>query len=206
MLRVTPTRWNSLFRAMVRLLELKTYVMAALNSPECPHPSATITEENWTMLALLAKLLKPFAVGTDHIQMDNASLTSVNIEMQKIADSMCAFAHGSDRVLAGLARTAVDSSISNRWDDNFNSAIVMAATALDPWLRKKIGGNSEWRAKKFIKGKAIIHLRQFDDGKALSSPSVLLSAGWIGNLKLGLTCRGKADSASRIGHTDRRRI
>jgi len=164
-LRITPTRWNSTFRAIVRLLELKTYVITTMSSPDCPHCSRAISEEDWMSMALLSKLLKPFAVATDHMQMDNASLASVNIEMQRIVDQMTTFAHGDDKVLAQLALTAVESSIVNRWEGNFNSGVVLAATALDPWLRKKVSSHGEWRAKakEFIRKQALLYLNQFDD-------------------------------------------
>ena len=61
----------------------------------------------------------------------------------------------------------------NRWEENFNSSIVLAATALDPWARKKIGDNAEWRlkAKVFIRKYAVMYLQHFNEGKILSCRS-----------------------------------
>ena len=81
-LRITPTRWNSMFRGMMRLLELKSYIVTLLSSPDAPKCSMAITENDWTAISQVSKLLKPFAVATDHIQMDGTSLVSVNLELQ----------------------------------------------------------------------------------------------------------------------------
>jgi len=176
-LRITPTRWNSMFRGMTRLLQLKNYVITVMSSPDCPRCNAAIKEEEWTAMSLVSQVLKPFSVATDHMQMDNTSLSSVNIEIQKVEEAMSSFARGTDSVLANLAHVAIESSLVNRWEENFNSSIVLAATVLDPWLRKKIGDNSGWRAKakQFIRKYAAIYLRRFDQGKVYAVWATLRS-------------------------------
>jgi hypothetical protein len=156
LLRPTPTRWNSTYRSMNRLLELKPYVEIVLSAD-----GYSVPESDWADMRTAVEVLQPFADATDHCQSDCACLASVSAVLRDVLDKMRAFSSDSGSSAKGeIARMAVESSLKNRWEENFNASLLLAAVAIDPWKWRIVSGSLRVRAKELMVKFGIPYLKE----------------------------------------------
>ena len=88
LIRDCPTRWNSTFDMLRRLLEVK----ADLNQVLEDLSMDTLPNSDWSKMENLIKLLEPFAIHTDQLQNDSQSLSHIvpcllNLEAHLLAST-----------------------------------------------------------------------------------------------------------------------
>lgn len=87
-----PTRWNSTFFMLQRLLELKEYIItssALLDAKLEQLKFAKLLPENWTEIEQLYKILKPFADVTNDLSGQTYPAGSLIIVIVKGLTSVC---------------------------------------------------------------------------------------------------------------------
>ncbi|XP_051985669.1 zinc finger BED domain-containing protein 4-like [Xyrauchen texanus] len=73
LIRDCSTRWNSSYEIIKRLLEIKTELNEVLEKLSI----YALLNSDWVKLEVLLKLLEPFAIHTDQLQIDSQCLSEV---------------------------------------------------------------------------------------------------------------------------------
>ncbi len=125
-----PTRWNSTYDMIVRIIELKEPLARVLESQNWDG----IANTEWQKLQMFVDLLKPFSEHTDKLQGDNNTLSSI---VPATLDMQCFLEQVLPGTCVGVARE-MKASLSRRtlrfFDvhaENFEP-LPAAASYLDP--------------------------------------------------------------------------
>jgi hypothetical protein len=122
------TRWNSTFRMAERLIELKDVVNEVLNDMKID----TLLVSEWSRLAELCELLKPFAIQTDKLQSDSKCLSYVLPSLYELECHLqtCIAPKSVTKAMLEDMQSRFQ-PIRNPSHDDFN-ALPAAACLLDP--------------------------------------------------------------------------
>ena len=144
-----PTRWNSTYYMLQRLLEQKAAITVMCSSSGGPRASLSVSE--WSILEELVQILKPLEEATRELSVEqtvSASkviplLNAILHELQKNVvdddetqipesqDSSASISEDCQQVVSGLIQ-----SIETRWIDYENDDIYSISTLLDPRFKE----------------------------------------------------------------------
>ena len=144
-----PTRWNSTYYMLQRLLEQKAAITVMCSSAGGPRASLTVSE--WSMLEELVQILKPLEEATRELSVEHTVSSSKVIpllntilhELQKNVvdndetqipesqDYTASISEDSKQVVLGLIH-----SIETRWIDYEKDDIYSISTLLDPRFKE----------------------------------------------------------------------
>jgi hypothetical protein len=160
LIKPNATRWNSTFRSMKRVVQLKAFV----NVLQTANP---IKEEDWMDLEMAVTILQPFSEATDHCQSDHSTIVTVTCAVRWVMTAMGDLARDTSHAeRAEICGRGVTGSIESRWEENFNAPLVLCCSALDPWMFKTVAENTRIRqiAKDFLLGAGIRLLQRQGEG------------------------------------------
>ena len=135
-----PTRWNSVFYMIQRLLEMRWPITAVLSDEEVTQRSdhyLDLRSEQWELLGCLVKHLEPCEIATVFLSYEtNISVSCVYPIVQGLVTSLQA--DEEDSPTHCCFKVAVASVIRPRWSlDSLDPArIEVLATALDPRFKQ----------------------------------------------------------------------
>ena len=135
-----PTRWNSVFYMIQRLLEMRWPITAVLSDEEVTQRSdryLDVRSEQWELLGYLVKHLEPCEIATVFLSYEtNVSVSCVHPIVQGLVTSLQA--DEEDSPTCRRFKVAVASAIRRRWSlDSLDPArIEVLATAFDPRFKQ----------------------------------------------------------------------
>ena len=144
-----PTRWNSTYYILQRLLEQKATMTVKCSSTGGPQASLSVSE--WSMLEELVQILKPLEEATKELSVEQTVSSSKVIpllnailhELQKHVvdddetqvpesqDSSASMSEDCQQVISGLIN-----SIETRWINYENDEIYSVSTLMDPRFKE----------------------------------------------------------------------
>lgn len=125
LIKPVVTRWNSFYRAIERMVELRAHVSAVMADEQ---PSTS----QWEYMNRALRVLEPFVTATDVLQADNATLLTVCEQMFKVHKHLLTLQQIPGFItFGGSALDALDS----RWVKNFCNDAVIILQLLDPEQR-----------------------------------------------------------------------
>lgn len=110
LVKPNDTRWSSMYYCCRRLLSLEMVVRKVMLNED-----GALTDEHWTTLKHLVKLLKPFQVATDMLQRDDATLIDCYRAIQMINNHVGCFAADMK-----TKHHAAASSVAKEWQSIFS--------------------------------------------------------------------------------------
>lgn len=132
MIQDVPTRWNSSYYMLERLLENKRAVF--VYHSEASNFNYVLTKQQWDLLENVLALLKPFEEATKYVSM------SQNLISEVIATVSCLKTFLNSQALFGVGtfKESLINNLENRFSDKFSNKNFSVATFLDPRYRNFI--------------------------------------------------------------------
>lgn len=143
LLQDVATRWNSSYLMLNRLSEQKRAVSLYLT--ECSDDKTVgLTSHQWTLMARVVKLLRPFEQLTREISSADACLSVVLPAVQAILLFL-----QNDACDTGLKKTVEEiiAALKKRFTPLFTEPIYAVTTALDPRFKLTYTADDEQRIK-----------------------------------------------------------
>ena len=172
-----PTRWNSAYLMLARLVELRTPIQLVLaDMPDKARQNLDLTVTEWTTAKLLLAALSCVDEVTKHLGGEKYSTLSWHLPL---LSSLCTFcddlnSDDDEPLLVTTAKSRLGNNVNRRFelDSTRSTSIYAMATALDPRFRDLKCMTNACRAgvKDALISAAAVDC-QSDDACQVSSPS-----------------------------------
>lgn len=157
-LKPNTTRWNSMYYAIDRLIDIRNHITSIMVNFNMPH---LVDAVFWDKLVALLALLQPFRTLTDALQSDKATLSDVYTGFEKVYT-------GLDTHKAGLLGPCVDEAkqaMYDRWISTAKQPCVQAIIILTTRisiLTKNYGVDQLIQGQQFIVDWGVKYGKQYN--------------------------------------------
>ncbi|CAF4893692.1 unnamed protein product [Pieris macdunnoughi] len=178
-----PTRWNSAYHMLQRLVTMKTELTLALN--ECNRAPPGVNADEYLIIQETIQILEPFDLATTKIS--GESYITLSLVIRLIRGIKTKLAEVESQIVTESGKKillCVKASVDKRLSPYENRTPVVLATILDPRFKKKgfKTSDEEKRAVQWLEKAYASHLSKERLAEETQQPTPSTSSGTPGDL------------------------